>query len=240
MIREVASTAHYYYVLTDKALQQIHIDTGQKVEWDMPSIPCSPLLLSSANETHWSIVCVNHLRTHEVTVPHSFAFLPEDARQPTFVSMHEIGVCTGEGEEKCGIRLVHCNRTVQNSEVYQDGDHVQVRRTLRNGFMQVIPQSRLLVSDPKHGILVERGPTHRLMSYDVYGLHGKELGPLKAWDPPALRCCMIGPHAVVLANDAFPGSLRILDQRWHFFFYVKWLVLLWVAYNVLCVLLSVG
>lgn len=240
MIREVASTPHYYYVLTDKQLSQIHIDNGQKVVWDMPSIPCSPLLLSSANEEHWSIVCVNHLRTHEVTVPHSFAFVPEEERQPTFVSMHEIGVCSGEGEERFGIRLVHCNRSSQNKEVYQDGDHIQVRRTLRNGFMQVIPKSVLLVSDPKHGILVRSGADHRLLSYDVYGLHGKELGRLNAWDIPSLRCCMIGPHAVVLANDAYPGSLRILDQRWHLLRYVKWMIVLWVAYNVLCVLLSVG
>ena len=259
MIQEALSTPHRYYILTNTMLRAFDNISQREIDaWDMPSLPCSALLISSVNETHWSIVCERHLRTHDMTIPHGFLFRQNDARRPTFISMVEIGVVCGEGCESYGIRLVHCERKNAMSDVYQLGTDVCVRRTKQNGFMQRIPNVLLLTEHEQRGIVIMNS-TGQIMAYDPFGLHAVCLGTYQSFsqrgmwltciiphfpllqrdtDFSCLQCCLISPQTLLLANASNAGSIVILDNRWHWQTIAKRLFILLLLYNIACVLLS--
>ena len=260
MIREVISTATRYYVLTNKDLRAFDNSSQTLIDaWDMPSRPCSALVISSLHETHWSIVCKHHLRTHDMTIPHAFSFSADDVRHPTFLSMHEIGVVSGEGEEHHGIQLVLSSKSAETKEVYQLGSDVCVRRMKKNGFMQRISNAVFLADHEQRGIVImnEKG---ELVIYDPFGLHCINYGSYQrllfrgGWlsyliphlpllqrdtDISSLKCCLIAPGTIVLANATSSGSILVLDNRWHWQYFAKRFFLLLIIYNVLCVLLSI-
>jgi hypothetical protein len=216
MIRQVHGSTRFFYLVRDATIEQYEAaEETQGATWDLPSPPRSPLLISSCNDAHWSIVCEHHLRTHDVSVPHAFEL--EKGTNVTFVNMHEIGVDAlppAGDRERVGIRLIHVEPPLP-SDVCQVGDDVHVRHLTNNGFVQIIVRARLIAANV-HGVLVHDGTA--LLAYDRFGLHPRHIVDCAADALPL--SILLRPFVVLLANYP-PGAWRLFGGRWHLSHYVK-------------------
>lgn len=226
LIASLESTLHYLYIVTTTYVIQRDVESMREIQrWDLPSPPCSALLLSSRSEDHWSIVCTHHLRTHDMTMAHGFDFAErDDVRAPiTFLSMREIGVrrVPDEAAECRGIRLVHYDPSTPNPDVCQQGTDVAIRK--HNSLMERIASATLLHRDTRRGLLIRHDDG--LYLYDCTGRNRRFVtAPLSP--PVASPVCyaIVGPIGwpiVVVANVAAAGKLSVLD-RWWWWVYVRW------------------
>ncbi len=237
MIRQLKSTPHFLYVVTDTYVAQQEASTRTSIQrWDLPSVPRSDLLISSCNDEHWSIVCASHLRTHDMALPHGFA-LGDAYGTVTFVSMHEIGVSILPDDavsEIHGVRLVHQpdSSPSRRSDVYQSGNDVCVRRIERNGFMQRLTNVQLLYDDAQ-GILVAPHASRDIILYDAYGRNPRTVLVLPAGTPLAqVRFAIAGSGTAVLGNVPYPGDLYANDP-WRVWYILRRILIILVVIGVL-------
>lgn len=226
-IVSLESTSRSLYVVTLRYIIQRDVLTmGELQRWDLPSPPCSALMLSSHNEDHWSIVCAKHLRTHEMTLTHGFDFAQaDDPRAPiSFLSMHEIGVMhmpeTTTDHERNGIRLVQYNPNPFFTDVCQQGKDVIVRK--HNNMMERIANATLLHCDARRGMLLQHGTEYWL--YDKLGRNRWFIVSDLPTPAAAPVYAIVGTAArplVVVGNVSRVGKLEILD-RWWWWVYLRW------------------
>lgn len=227
LIASLESTSHYLYVITQKHVIQRDVLSMREIQrWDLPSPPCSALLLSSRNEDHWSIVCTRHLRTHDLTIAHGFDFagLSDPCAPITFLSMREIGVAhlPETKTEHCGIRLLHYNPMPTTSDVCQQGSDIVVRQ--HNSMMERIAHATLLHRDARRGMLVRTIATNDYWLYDRMGRNRRFVTACLPTPAGAPCYAIVGTAAkpmVIVANVSEIGKLEVLD-RWWWWVYVRW------------------